>query len=100
MLNHVNINQIMLFSVKSGIVRIEGKHTADTPNFIIINYFEFEVALITPGGVPGVFEEHVLQASGFVSAVTDSEYAVVNCVKNLVVIKYLVSAIASIDDAA
>ena len=67
---------------------------------ITIKQFEFEVALITPGGVPGVFEEHVVQASGFVMPVTYSEYAMVYAVKVLVVNKYFLCAIGSIDDAA
>ena len=55
--------------------------------------------MITPGGIPGVFDEHVVQASGFVMTVTDSEYAMVYLVKSLVVNKYSGSAIVSIDDA-
>ena len=89
-------------SVKYGIK----PHTSDIfiagndnpPSLAIYIPFELEVTLVTPGGVPGVFDEHVVQASGFIMAVTDSEYAVVYGVKVLVVIKYFSFAIFRIDD--
>ena len=67
---------------------------------MIIIYFDFEVAIITPSGVPGIFYEHVLQTSGFVMAVTDSEYAMINGVKVIAVNKYFFFAIFSIDNTA
>ena len=34
-------------------------------------YLELEEALITPGGVPGVLNEKVVQASGFIMAIAN-----------------------------
>ena len=75
-------------------------HTADTINSIISCKLEFEVAILTPGGIPGVFDEHVVQASSLVMAVTDSEYTMVYWVNVLIVIKHFCVAIGSIDDTA
>ena len=50
---------------------------------IIIINFDLEITLITPGGVPGVLEEPVVQASGFIMAIADNENSVVNRVKFL-----------------
>ena len=81
----------MSFSVKYGIVNSVAIHTADILYATHIHSnFEFKVALITPGSVPRVFDKHVGQASGFVQAVTDSEYAMVYLVNVLIVIKYIV----------
>ena len=66
------------FSVKYELELLVSIHTADIP---FKPNLEFEIALITPSGVPGVFDEHVVQASGFVMAVTDSEYAMIYLVK-------------------
>ena len=67
-----------------------------------INHGELDVTLVTPGGVPRVFDEQVVQASGFINAIPDSEYAVVYTVKHmvLVLIKIYVHAIQSINDTA
>ena len=61
--------------------------------------FKLEVSLVTPGGVPGVFDEKVLQATGLINAISDSEYAVVYGVKVFIVIQDGFCAIACIDDA-
>ena len=55
------------------------------------------VPFITPGGAPGVLDEEVLQASGFISAIADNEYAMVDRVKFVLIV--VVPAIVCIDDA-
>ena len=46
---------------------------------------DLEVTLITPGGVPGVFDEYVIQASGLINAISDSEYSMVDRVKGIII---------------
>ena len=67
----------MNFSVKYGIEKIGVKHTADTKNVIFIKS-EFEVALITPGSVPRVFDEPVIKVSCFIMAISDNEHSMVD----------------------
>ena len=70
------------------------KNTADTIiTKTIIPRRKLEVPLITPGGVPGVFEEPVVQAGGLIRAVTDNQYGVVYWVNVIVVV-----TIGCIDD--
>ena len=47
----------------------------------IIISFDLYVALITPGSVPRVLGEPVVQASDLVSAVADNKYGVIDRVK-------------------
>ena len=63
---------------------------------VFISYFDLDITLITPGGVPGVFYEPVVQAGGLISAVTDNE----NCVVDWVKVQVFCEAIDCIDDAA
>ena len=58
-------------------------------------HFNLYVPLITPGSAPGVFDEPVVQASGFISAIADNENAMVNVVKGILIV-----AVKCIDDAA
>ena len=60
--------------------------------------FKLEVTLITPGGAPGVLDEPVVQASGFISTIADNENAMINCVKPLPVNNFYGVAIVCIDD--
>ena len=48
--------------------------------------FELDVALITPGGVPGVPDEPVVKASGVISAVADYEHGMVHTISALVAV--------------
>ena len=73
--------------------------TADT--FCISNInFDLDVALITPGGVPGVPDEPVVQASGCISAVADNEHGMVDktpiCISQIITIP----AVVCVDDTA
>ena len=63
---------------------------------VFISYFDLDITLITPGGVPGVPYEPVVQAGGLISAVTDNE----NCVVDWVKVQVFCEAIDCIDDAA
>ena len=99
MLNHVQY-QIQHFSVKYGIETCVVKYTAESAFTKSSINFDFEVAIITPGGAPGVFNEQVVQASRFIIAVTHSEYGMVYVVKVLTVIKSSGRAIISIDNTA
>ena len=54
------------------------------------------VPLIAPGGVPRVLNEPVVQASGFIGAITNSQHAVVEWVKRF----FGIEAIKCINDAA
>ena len=70
--------------------------TADTfREKVSVNNFELDVALITPGGAPGVPDEPVVQASGSVSAVADYEYGVIDKTK-----VSSIEAIVCVDDTA
>ena len=70
------------------------------PIFAIQIHFELDITFITPGGVPGVFNKHVVQASGLISAIPDNENAVVYGVKLLIFNHYDSAAIFFIDDTA
>ena len=62
----------------------------------IVNH-NLKVPFVTPGGVPGVLEQPVVQTSGFISAVANDEHGVVYAVsgvKNVIRVK----AIICIDD--
>ena len=61
--------------------------------------FDLEVPLVTPGGVPRVLDEPVVQASGIINAITDNEYGMVYCVKHLLVNSNDIVAIVCINDS-
>ena len=56
--------------------------------------------MITPGGVPGVLEEPVVKASGFIMAIADNQNTMVDRVKFLSVKFCRGAAIGCIYDAA
>ena len=64
---------LLLCSVGSDGLRLH----LDTADTIAIDDSELDVALVTPGGVPGVLNEPVVQAGGGVSAPADGEDGVV-----------------------
>ena len=74
--------------------------STDTIIIIIFN-FELDVPFITPGGVPGVLHEPIVQAGGLVSTVADYEYSVIDRIKifTFLVSDYLI-AIPLINDTA
>ena len=67
-------------SLKYGIVH-EDLDTADTNVTCIVLNFELDETFITPGGVPGVLDQPVMQTSGLVNAVADHEHGMVDRVK-------------------
>ena len=44
---------------------------------IIISHSDLKIPLITPGGIPGVLYEKIVQASGFIMTIADNEHSVV-----------------------
>ena len=79
---------------------IDGSVLDTTETIKIIFHSNLKIALITPGGVPGVLEEPVVQASGFIMAIADNEYSVVDGVYVLSFNFYLFHAIVCIYDTA
>ena len=75
-------------------------HSACDQKLFFVTHSELEVTLITPGGVPRVFDEPVVQVSGLIIAISDKENAMVYFVKQLFVNLYGGIAIVCIDDAA
>ena len=55
---------------------VDGGHL-DAADTLTLNTSDLNVALITPGGVPGVLDEPVVQAGGLISAITNEKDAVV-----------------------
>ena len=64
--------------------------------WITFTHSDLEVTLITPDSVPGVLDEPVVQASGFISAIAFTEHTMVYRVKVIIV----VVTIVWIDEAA
>ena len=68
----------MCYSEKLGIVGV-GIDSADTLILIVLP-FDLKVALIAPGGVPGVLEDPVAQARSVIMAITNNEHCMVDLV--------------------
>jgi len=55
---------------------VDGGHL-DAADTFAFNASDLDVALITPVGVPGVLNEPVIKAAGFISAISNDKDAVV-----------------------
>ena len=67
-----------------------------------VPHLYLEQATVTPGDVPRVFDDHVVQASVLIGAISDSEYSVVYDIKLFTLIQDFIKAIikTNINDAA